>query len=440
MDVRSLRRNTSRSDELAEKGWYHSFELPDGSVFNGVQSLNHLRKRYADFPLPGDLTGKTVLDIGAWDGWFSFEAERRGALVTALDAVEIPNFLLIHDRLKSRVEYRIMDIYKIQSERLGPFDYVFFLGVLYHLKHPLLALEIVCSVTADVAIVESFVTDADDWQDRKGSLPSLEFYEFDELGGQSDNWFGPSVSALLALCRTAGFAGVELLSVEQSRAAVACYRRWKNIPATAISPAPRCIGVMNNHTGGINFTTSRDEYISWWFSSGESALTRDDIRPEVDGYGVRVTHLRNEADDVWMAVSRLPPGITPGWKRVRIGTANGGFAEYATIAVDIPAEAHEICVSGVCDGTTWEPSLFRVSRRNSCLCLWVNGLGQNADRSNVIASLNGMKLTTVYVGPPDESGVRQVNCIVKGAIDVGHASLTVQFGETRSPPVTVECS
>ena len=68
------RRGKDFSQELADKGWYHSFELPDGTRIEGYNQIDTLRKRYARFPIPADLTGKRVLDIGAWDGWFSFEA------------------------------------------------------------------------------------------------------------------------------------------------------------------------------------------------------------------------------------------------------------------------------------------------------------------------------------------------------------------------------
>ena len=65
--------------ELAAKGWYHSFELPDGTFIDGFMTVEQQKRRYAQFPIPDDLRGKTLLDIGAWDGWFSFEAERHGA-------------------------------------------------------------------------------------------------------------------------------------------------------------------------------------------------------------------------------------------------------------------------------------------------------------------------------------------------------------------------
>src|SRR5882672_7683411 len=72
---------------------YHSIELPDGSVMPGLQTLETLRWRLSLFGLEADLRGKRVLDIGAWDGWFSFECERRGAEVTAVDCVALDTFL-----------------------------------------------------------------------------------------------------------------------------------------------------------------------------------------------------------------------------------------------------------------------------------------------------------------------------------------------------------
>ena len=90
--IREERLRQDRSKELAEKGFYHSFELPDGTLIDGVNPLDRLRERYARFPIPRDLTGKRVLDIGAWDGWFTFEAERHGGAVTAIDCVEVDHF------------------------------------------------------------------------------------------------------------------------------------------------------------------------------------------------------------------------------------------------------------------------------------------------------------------------------------------------------------
>src|SRR5262245_25907070 len=102
----------------------------------------------------------TVLDIGAWDGFFSFEFERRGAArVLAIDTFAwdqggLECFLLARQHFKSKVDYERLDVHDLDPRRMGTFDLVFCAGVLYHLRHPLLALEKIRSVTAKQCIVE----------------------------------------------------------------------------------------------------------------------------------------------------------------------------------------------------------------------------------------------------------------------------------------------
>jgi SAM-dependent methyltransferase len=202
--IREPRRAKDFSQELAEKGWYHSFELPDGTFIEGYNRIEVLKERYARFPIPRELAGRWVLDIGAWDGWFSFEAERHGADVTAVDCIEIPNFLHIRKTLLSTVSYRIFDFFELPQAGLGKFDFVFFFGVLYHLKHPLLALEIVCALTIDTAIVESFVTDAETWRERQKEIPTMKFLRNGRIGesiGQLDRPYGRLFDGDVPGCR-----------------------------------------------------------------------------------------------------------------------------------------------------------------------------------------------------------------------------------------------
>jgi len=161
------------SQDLLAKGWYHSFEFPDGSVIDGYMPLAVQRERYARYPIPDNLSGKRVLDIGAWDGWFSFETERHGAQTIAIDCVQLPTFLQVHRKLASKVDYRVLDFYELPYANLGTFEVVLFLGILYHLRHPLLALEMVCALTKEVAIVESFLIDGDTWKEHQSQ--SLSF-------------------------------------------------------------------------------------------------------------------------------------------------------------------------------------------------------------------------------------------------------------------------
>jgi tRNA (mo5U34)-methyltransferase len=117
-------------EELSQLGWYHSIELPDGSVIRGLQSIDHLKERIARYPIPEDLTGKRVLDIGCWDGWFSFEMERRGAAVLAVDSARQPTFIEARRLLNSKVEYLVEDVCHLSPREIGYFDIVLFFGVL----------------------------------------------------------------------------------------------------------------------------------------------------------------------------------------------------------------------------------------------------------------------------------------------------------------------
>ena len=207
--------------KLVETGWWHSIELGAGRVTPGVRSLAELRELYASFGLPPDLRGKRVLDIGCWDGFFSFEAERRGAAVVAIDCLRRANFFEARAALGSRVEFHEMSVYELSRDRLGVFDVVLMLGVLYHLQHPLLALQKVCEVTRDIAVIESHVIDSF----VSVPYPVMRYYETDELGETDDNWWGPNVDCLERMLRTAGFRRSEIVMRANDRVAFKTFRR-----------------------------------------------------------------------------------------------------------------------------------------------------------------------------------------------------------------------
>ena len=107
-----------------------------------------------------------MIDIGAWDGFFSFEAERRGAArVLAVDSFcwsgagwgKKAGFELAREALRSKVEDAEIEVLDLDPNRIGVFDVVLFLGVLYHMRHPLLALEKVAAVTKGLLVLEAKV-------------------------------------------------------------------------------------------------------------------------------------------------------------------------------------------------------------------------------------------------------------------------------------------
>ena len=314
---------------------------------------------------------------------------------------------------------------------MGKFDFVFFLGVLYHLKHPLLALELVCSLTSDTAIVESFVTDADTWREHLEEVPTMEFYETDELGNQLDNWIGPSVGCLLAMCRAAGFARVELLYSKRLHAGVACYRKWEPAPLEAKHEPPELTAVANTRTFSVNFSSRKEEYVSCWFRTPLEAVARGQLRFEVAGLGVPALYVKSEPNGAWMANFRLPPGLESGWNDVRLRFSDTEFGRTLRIAVDMPLNVHRLILNGVRDGITWSHAEIAVRERGFVSC-WVIGLPENADRSNIVVRLGDLKLGIEYIGEPDAEGCCQINVAVPGDVAKGEQSLSIECGGVSS--------
>ena len=109
-EIRAKRRINSIRIPLAVTGLYHSLRLLNGEVLKGAIPIEALDERINSFPLPSDLAGMTVLDVGPWDGYFTFEMERRGAQVTAIDYVDLDTFRAISHYTRSSAKYLRMDV------------------------------------------------------------------------------------------------------------------------------------------------------------------------------------------------------------------------------------------------------------------------------------------------------------------------------------------
>jgi tRNA (mo5U34)-methyltransferase len=197
---------------VAAHRWYHSIDLGGGIVTRGIDDTP---VRLARLDLPASLEGLSVLDIGAWDGFFSFECERRGAArVVATDYYSWhgsgwgakAGFELAREALGSHVEDVDVDVMDIAPGRLGTFDLVLFLGVLYHLRHPLLAIEKIAAVTRGTLILETVV-------DLVGlGRPAMAFYPDRELNADPTNWWGPNHEAVVGMLKSAGFDDVRVVT------------------------------------------------------------------------------------------------------------------------------------------------------------------------------------------------------------------------------------
>jgi len=215
----------ARAAEIAELGpWFHNLHLPDGSQTAPEHPLG-------DFPafkwqqiaphLTRDMSGWRVLDIGCNAGYYSFELARRGAQVLAIDVD--PRYLAQARWAakqfgfgEDRVRFVQMQIYDLAREA-GTYDLVWFMGVLYHLRHPLLALDIVRRKCAHLMVLQTLtmpdgepgkaVADIDlDERARllDASWPKMAFIEH-RLRSDPTNWWVPNHACVEAMLRASGF-------------------------------------------------------------------------------------------------------------------------------------------------------------------------------------------------------------------------------------------
>lgn len=147
--------------QIKRMTWAHPIKLTEDVNTRDWHVQRRFERRLRLLQIPPDLRGKTVLDIGAWDGFFSFECERRGAeRVLAIDTFAwdtngMDSFLLAHKAFNSKVEYRRMDVHELDPGEIGKFDVVLFLGVFYHCVNPLVALQRIADVCRDLLICET---------------------------------------------------------------------------------------------------------------------------------------------------------------------------------------------------------------------------------------------------------------------------------------------
>jgi tRNA (mo5U34)-methyltransferase len=203
--------------------WFHNVHLPDGTQ----TAPDH---RFGDFPsfkwrklessVPADLHGWSVLDIGCNAGYYSVELARRGATVLGIDVEPLylrqARWVAQQCDLQDRLQFMQADVYDlIRQRRL--FDLVWFAGVFYHLRYPLLALDLVRSVTGRLMMFQTMTMPGEAGADTPADLPleqraamleeswpKMAFIEH-RLAGDATNWWAPSHACVEALLRSAGF-------------------------------------------------------------------------------------------------------------------------------------------------------------------------------------------------------------------------------------------
>lgn len=238
----------ARVKELGK--WFHNLNL------RGIQTApdhflgDYPRNKWTHFAdaIPADLNGRTVLDIGCNAGFYSIEMKRRGAdrvVGIDFDEVYLAQARFAAEICGADIEFRQLSVYDVA--RLGEkFDVILFMGVLYHLRHPLLALDLIHEhVARDLMIFQSMQRGSDEveplqenyhfWQkdifDRPG-FPRMHFIE-NEYAGDATNWWVPNRACTEAMLRSAGF---EICDHPEQEVFVC---RWKPLSgeAQAVYPA-----------------------------------------------------------------------------------------------------------------------------------------------------------------------------------------------------------
>jgi tRNA (mo5U34)-methyltransferase len=203
--------------------WFHNMDL--GGIWTAPDHFlgDYPGEKFGGFAahLPNDLAGKTVLDIGCNAGFYSIEMKRRGAdRVLGIDSDEryLAQARLAADALgHPDLEFRNLSVYDVGA--LGErFDLVLFMGVLYHLRHPLLAFDLIHEhVAGDLLVFQSMLRGS------RQVLPLEEDYDFNEAdhflesgypklhfierlyAGDWSNWWVPNRACVEAMLRAAGF-------------------------------------------------------------------------------------------------------------------------------------------------------------------------------------------------------------------------------------------
>jgi tRNA (mo5U34)-methyltransferase len=220
--------------------WFHRIDLGDG-LFTKTESVMGEPVDHPQGPwqtiqtlLPRDLSGKSLLDVGCNAGFYAFEAKRRGASrVLGVDGQRqhVRQALFVRKLLGLDVQFRRLNVYELSPRAVGQFDITLALGLLYHLKHPILALENLYRVTKDLLVIETAIMPPERTPEsfmhplgeQQMQLHPLCLVENPATAKeQIFNWFLPSIEALKSWLRATGFGEVEVVEAKNERAVITC--------------------------------------------------------------------------------------------------------------------------------------------------------------------------------------------------------------------------
>ena len=202
-DIAALKAEIDRLD------WFHQMDFGNGLLTPGRIKRAKI-ERMSNIIFDAPLAGKSVLDIGCWDGAYSVEAMRRGAArVLATDHFVWRTsrtgrrpFDLVREHLAPAIEARDIDVPDLSVESVGRFDVVLFCGVFYHLRNPFEAVERIASIAGECLVLETHLIRFPWWK------PYMRFWPGAELSGDPTNWWSPNRACVEAMLRDVGFSRI----------------------------------------------------------------------------------------------------------------------------------------------------------------------------------------------------------------------------------------
>ena len=204
--------------------WFHNLHLPDGTQ----TAPDHFLGDFPSFKwenikkaIPEDLSGWKVLDIGCNAGFYSIELAKRGAEVVGIDLDEHylkqARWSAKQFGLDDKIEFRQMQVYDFAHSEES-FDLVWFMGVFYHLRYPLLAMDILSQKTRKMMVFQTLSLPGkeemgipEDVEFHKREImkedawPKMAFIE-NKLAGDPTNWWAPNHQGILSMLRSCGFS------------------------------------------------------------------------------------------------------------------------------------------------------------------------------------------------------------------------------------------
>jgi tRNA (mo5U34)-methyltransferase len=235
----------------AFKPWFHNIHLPDGTS----TAPDHFLGNFPAFKwdqikkfIPDDLSGKTALDIGCNAGFYSIELAKRGADVLAIDLdphyLKQGKWVSEQFALEDKIEFRQMQVYDL-AHMEQRFDIIWFMGVFYHLRYPILALDIVAQKVKEILIFQTLTMPGENIIDPPENLginereimmdegwPKMAFIE-KRLNNDPTNWWAPNASCIEAVMNTCGLKtinrpGHEIYILQKSFENTAVISGWNH--------------------------------------------------------------------------------------------------------------------------------------------------------------------------------------------------------------------